>query len=720
MQQTRVQYDDRIVRDFLWATILFGIVGMLVGLIIALQIFIPSLNLGLPWTSFGRLRPLHTNAVIFAFCGNAIYAGIYYSTQRLLKARLASDLLSRIHFWGWQLIIVSAAITLPLGITTSKEYAELEWPIDIAIALVWIVFGLNLILTIMRRREKIMYVSIWFYVATFLTVAMLHVVNSINIPVNLFKSYPVYKGVQDALVQWWYGHNAVAFFLTTPFLGLAYYFIPKSVDKPIYSYRLSIIHFWSLIFIYIWAGPHHLLYSSMPEWLQSLGMVFSVMLLAPSWGGAINFVLTLRKGWDKLRSDPIPKFMAAATTFYMMATFEGPLLSIKSVSALAHNTDWVVGHVHSGALGWNGLLIFGMIYFLVPRLYNTTLYSTRLATAHFWMSTAGIGLYIVSMWISGVTQGVMSISVNEQGLLRYPNYLEIVTSIIPLHAVRAVGGGLYLLGVFVLLYNVIKTVKSSKTGLVEGSTMAVDLKSPDKEPIASAKDLKGYVWFQAIVERRTAVLTIGSLIAVAIGGIVQLGPIITQSPSDIALSTVTPYTPLEVAGRDIYIQEGCNNCHTQQIRPILGEIKRYGPQSLAGEFVNDTPHLWGSKRTGPDLARVGGKYSDVWHWKHMIEPQSLSQGSVMPTYPWLAQDILDFDTIKPKLKALQAIGINYSDTEIENAKESARLQAQKIAEGLSSQGEDAPYDRELIALIAYLQRLGVDGRAAQQSASTAP
>lgn len=458
----------------------------------------------------------------------------------------------------------------------------------------------------------------------------------------------------------------------------------------------------------------------MPEWLQSLGMIFSVMLLAPSWGGAINFVLTLRQGWDKLRSDPIPKFMAAATTFYMMATFEGPLLSIKSVSALAHNTDWVVGHVHSGALGWNGLLIFGMIYWLVPRLYNTTLYSTRLATAHFWMATAGIGLYIVSMWISGVTQGVMSISVNEQGLLRYPNYLEIVTSIIPLHAVRAVGGGLYLLGVFVLLYNVIKTVKSSKTGLVEGSTMAVDLKSPDKEPIAGAKDLKGYVWFQAIVERRTTVLAIGSLIAVAIGGIVQLGPIITQSPSDIALSTVTPYTPLEVAGRDIYIQEGCNNCHTQQVRPILGEIKRYGPQSLAGEFVNDTPHLWGSKRTGPDLARVGGKYSDVWHWKHMMEPQSLSQGSVMPPYPWLAKNILDFDTIKPKLKALKMIGINYSDTEIENAKESAGLQAQKISEGLSAQGEDAPYDRELIALIAYLQRLGIDGRAAQQSASTAP
>jgi cytochrome c oxidase cbb3-type subunit I/II len=711
MQLEKIRYDDRIVRDFVWATIIFGLVGMLVGVVIAVQIFWPPANLGLPWTSFGRLRPLHTNAVVFAFCGNAIFAGIYYTTQRLLKARMASDVLSRIHFWGWQLIILSAAITLPLGITTSKEYAELEWPIDIAIALVWVVFGINLIWTILKRREKTMYVSIWFYVATFLAIAMLHIVNSINIPVSLFKSYPVYKGVQDALVQWWYGHNAVAFFLTTPFLGLAYYFIPKSVDKPIYSYRLSIIHFWSLIFVYIWAGPHHLLYSALPEWLQSLGMVFSVMLLAPSWGGAINFVLTLRNGWDKLRTEPIPKFFAAATTFYMMATFEGPLLSIKSVNAISHNTDWTVGHVHSGALGWNGFLIFGMIYWLIPKLYKTKLYSPKLATTHFWISTAGIALYVISMWISGVMQGLMSNAVNEKGLLSYPNYLEIMTSIIPLHVVRAVGGTLYFFGLILLIYNVLKTQAQSSTGIEDAEVQVPMLKSPDTAPLDHPTNSALYVRFQSLVENRTYVLAVGSLVAVSIGGIFQLIPILTEKPSNIAIPTVTPYTALEVAGRDIYIREGCNNCHTQQIRPILGETKRYGPYSNAGEFVYDTPHLWGSKRTGPDLARIGGKYGDVWHWKHMIEPSLMSPGSVMPTYPWLVSSKTDLDSLSSKLAALNAIGVPYSEAQIQSAKSNALAQAEAIAAGLRDQGESAASaDQELVALISYLQRLGVDGR----------
>jgi cytochrome c oxidase cbb3-type subunit I/II len=486
-QTEAVTYDDLIVKNFLWATLLWGVVGMLVGVIIAFQIFLPAANLGLPWTTFGRLRPLHTNAVIFAFCGNAIFAGIYWSSQRLLKARMASDVLSRFHFWGWQAIIVAAAVTLPLGITTSKEYAELEWPIDIAIAVIWVAFGVNLIWTIIKRREPTLYVSIWFYLATFLAVAMLHVVNSINIPVSFLKSYPVFKGVQDALVQWWYGHNAVAFFLTTPFLGLAYYFIPKSVNKPVYSYRLSIVHFWSLIFIYIWAGPHHLQYSSLPEWLQSLGMVFSVMLLAPSWGGAINFILTLRNGWDRVRSEPLPKFFVAATTFYMMATFEGPLLSVKSVNAVSHNTDWTIGHVHSGALGWNGLLIFGMTYWLVPRLYRTTLWSKKLATTHLWLATIGIALYILSMWISGVMQGIMSNATTAEGLLAHPNYLEIVTSIIPLHAVRAVGGTMYLVGLLLLVWNIRQTVRAAK-GVTDETVQVPRLRHADSIPVTIPED----------------------------------------------------------------------------------------------------------------------------------------------------------------------------------------------------------------------------------------
>ncbi len=704
----QIRYDDVSVKNFLWATIFWGVIGMLVGVTIAIQIFTPEANFGLPWLSYGRLRPLHTNAVIFAFCGNAIFAGIYYSTQRLLKARLASDLLTRIHFWGWQLIIVAAAITLPLGLTTSKEYAELEWPIDIAIALVWITFGVNLLWTVRKRREPTLYVSIWFYIATFLAVAMLHVVNSLEIPVSAFKSYPIFKGVQDALVQWWYGHNAVAFFLTTPFLGLAYYFIPKAVDKPIYSYRLSIIHFWSLIFIYIWAGPHHLQYSSLPDWLQSLGMVFSVMLLAPSWGGAINFVLTLRNGWDRVRTEPIPKFFAAATTFYMMATFEGPLLSIKSVNALSHNTDWTVGHVHSGALGWNGLLIFGMTYYLVPRLYKTKLFSQRLATTHFWMATVGIALYVVALWVSGVTQGLMSNGVNAAGALAHPNYLEIVTSIRPLHVIRAIGGTLYLSGLLLMVFNLWKTVRNVPAGVVDELVSVPSGRRGDAVPVVYPAGTKALGRIQVLVEHRGFVLAVLSLVAVAIGGLFQIVPMLRAMPEGLRDAAIYPYTPLELEGRDLYIREGCNGCHTQQVRPIAGEVMRYGPPSRAAEGAFDTPHLWGSKRTGPDLARIGGKYNDQWHWKHMLEPQSTSPGSVMPPYAWLARDRLSIADLRAKLEGLRAIGVPYTDADVAGASQHLASQAKGIADRLAAQGEVVDAGSEMIAMIAYLQRLGAD------------
>ena len=397
---TRVVYDDAIARRFVAASVIWGLVGMLVGVIVALQLAFPDANIG-PLLTFGRLRPLHTNAVIFAFVGNMIFAGIYHSTQRLVKARMASDALSSIHFWGWQGIIVAAAVTLPLGITQSKEYAELEWPIDIAIAVVWVVFAINFFWTLARRNEKHLYVALWFYIATIVTIAVLHIVNSLAVPFSGFRSYSIFGGVQDALVQWWYGHNAVAFFLTTPVLGIMYYYLPKAANRPVFSYRLSIIHFWSLVFIYIWAGPHHLLYTALPDWAQTLGMIFSLMLWAPSWGGMLNGLLTLRGVWHRLREDPVLKFFAAGVTFYGMSTLEGPILSIKGVSGLAHYTDWIIGHVHAGGLGWNGFMAAGMFYWMVPKLYGTKLRSTTAANYHFYIGTFGILLYVISMWVFG-------------------------------------------------------------------------------------------------------------------------------------------------------------------------------------------------------------------------------------------------------------------------------------------------------------------------------
>src|SRR4051812_15808378 len=461
-QKITIEFNDRIVRQFMLAAITWGAVGMLVGLLIATQLNFWQANFGHAWLSFGRLRPLHTNAVIFAFVGNMMFAGVYYSTQRLVKARTASSLLSAIHFWGWQLIIVAAAITLPLGLTRGKEYAELIWPIDIAVAVIWVVFGINFFWTLARRNEPTLYVAIWFYIATIITVAMLYIVNHLSIPTSWTHSYPIFGGVQDALVQWWYGHNAVAFFLTTPILGIMYYFVPKAAGRPVYSYRLSVIHFWSLVFVYIWAGPHHLLNTSLANWLQMLGMTFSLMLWAPSWGGMLNGLLTLRGAWHKLRTDPVLKFFAAAVTFYGMATFEGPLLSIKSVNALAHYTDWIIAHVHVGALGWNGFMAAGMIYWLLPRLWSKPLYSVSLANLHFWLSTVGILLYVSAMWTSGITQGVMLSSTSENGtILTYPNFIDSLGAIRMMMAARAIGGGMYLVGWFMLGYNLYKTVKGA-------------------------------------------------------------------------------------------------------------------------------------------------------------------------------------------------------------------------------------------------------------------
>ena len=708
MQMEKFKYDNKIVRNFIVATILWGTVGFLVGLYVALEMIFPQLNLT-SWLTFGRLRALHTNAVIFAFVGNAMFAGVYYSLQRLLKTRMASDFLSNVNFWGWQLIIVSAAISLPLGFTSSKEYAELEWPIDIAIALIWVVFGINMIWTIMKRRERHLYVAIWFYIATFVTVAVLHIVNNLEIPVGGMKSYSIFAGVQDALVQWWYGHNAVAFFLTTPILGLMYYFVPKAANRPVYSYRLSIVHFWALIFIYIWAGPHHLLYSSLPDWAQSLGTVFSIMLIAPSWGGMINGLLTLRGAWDRVRDSAVLKFFVIAITAYGMSTFEGPMLSLKNVNAIAHFTDWIPAHVHIGTLGWNGFLIFGMIYWLIPKMYKTSLFSEKLANAHFWIGTLGILFWALPMYVSGFTQSLMWKDFNPDGTLAYGNFLETVTQLIPFYMLRAIGGFLYIIGMILLIVNVLRTVATGKL-----------VKDEEAEAPALEKAYKehGSEHWHRWIERNPIQLTIWSLVVILIGGIVEFVPTAMVKTNIPTIESVKPYTALELEGRDIYIREGCNACHSQMVRPFRSEVVRYDPvdqqYSMAGEFVYDHPFLWGSKRTGPDLHRVGNKYPHSWHYNHMWDPTSMSPGSLMPRYTWLfsvdgKDATLNSGLTQKKLSAMKTLGVPYSDAYIENWERHLNEQAEDIAAELNQDPNiTVDSNEEIVALIAYLQRLGTD------------
>jgi cytochrome c oxidase cbb3-type subunit I/II len=694
----RFEYDNKIVRAFLIVTVIFGLVGMLAGLTLAIQLFWPGANFENPHVTFGRLRPLHTNAIIFAFVGNAMFAGIYYSLPRLLKASMYSKTLSWIHFWGWQLIILAAAITLPLGMTTSKEYAELEWPIDIAITLVWVVFAINMFGTIIKRRERHMYVAVWFYIATVVTVALLHIVNSLELPVSWTKSYSLYAGVQDALVQWWYGHNAVAFFLTTPYLGLMYYFLPKAANRPVYSYKLSIIHFWSLIFIYIWAGPHHLLYTSLPDWAQSLGTVFSIMLIAPSWGGMLNGLLTLRGAWDKVREDPVLKFFVVAVTAYGMATFEGPMLSLKNVNAIAHYTDWIVAHVHVGALGWNGFMIFGILYYLVPRMYQTKLYSKTLTNTHFWLGTLGIIFYALPMYWAGFVQSLMWKEFTKDGFLAYPNFLETVTQIVPLYMMRAVGGSIYLVGTLVMIYNLIKTAK-------QGTFVAAEY----AEAPALEKRVKvtGGTW-HSVLERKPVIFTGLALIAVVIGGVIEFVPTALIDSNIPTIAAVKPYTPLELTGRDLYIKEGCVGCHSQMVRPFRSETERYGEYSKAGEFVYDHPFLWGSKRTGPDLHRVGKKYPDSWHFNHMMDPTTMSPGSIMPSYPWLLENDYDKELIPAKIKAMRTLGVPYPEGYEDIAIGEAEKQAKEITQSLADAKIKTGSDKEIIAMIAYLQRLGTD------------
>ena len=750
-----IEYNDRIVRQFLLACVIWGAVGMLVGVFIAAELNFWQLNANTPWLTWSRLRPLHTNAAIFAFVGNMMFAGIYYSTQRLVKARLASDFLSNLHFWGWQLIIVAAACTLPFGLTRGKEYAELIWPIDIAVAFIWVVFAVNFFWTLAKRREPSLYVAIWFYIATIITVAMLYIVNHLSIPTSLTHSYPIFGGVQDALVQWWYGHNAVAFFLTTPILGIMYYFVPKAAERPVYSYRLSVVHFWSLVFVYIWAGPHHLLNTALPGWLQTLGMTFSLMLWAPSWGGMLNGLLTLRGAWNRMRADPVLKFFAAGITFYGMATFEGPLLAIKSVNAIAHYTDWIIGHVHGGTLGWNGFMAAGMIYWLLPRLWNKPLHSTSLANLHFWTGLVGILLYVSAMWTSGITQGVMLNATTEHGtLLAYPNFLDTVNAIRPMMLMRLIGGALYLTGWLLLAYNLWRTVRGAAP--VNGT---IDVFADEPAAAEPRHGLWGGLlgtpvvfcalglgfacawWFGhdlvmlfgligtlvcgvlvlAHFEARrrqwsdwydrllvsALPFTLLTFVAVAAGGLIQIIPtLMVDKTVNVEDRRQIPYTPLELAGRDIYVREGCYLCHSQMIRTLVPDVLRYGDYSRLGESIYDHPFQWGSKRNGPDLARVGGKYPNVWHLRHLEDPRSISPGSNMPAFPWLLRNTLDTSNLPTCIAVQRELGVPYPEWSDAQIASLVAAQQKQIAADLRASGAYIKPDKEIVAVIAYLQHLG--------------
>ncbi len=741
METQKFSYDNSIVRAFLYATVGFGIIGFIFGLTAALMLFYPELPEFLFGTDdptvkslaagniqglinthgafgFGRIRMLHTTTVIFAFVCNIFFAGAYYSMQRLLKTRMYSDTLSWIHFWGWQLVIIVSYITFFMGINTSKEYAEHEWPIDIMIVVIWLIFGANMFLTIAKRRVRHLYVAIWFYIGTWIAIAMLHIFNNLEVPLSFsgWKSYSAYAGVKDAIVQWWYGHNAVAFVLTTPILGLMYYFLPKAADRPVFSYKLSIIHFWSLIFVYIWAGPHHLQYTALPAWAQAVGTGFSIMLIAPSWGGMLNGLLTLRGAWDKVREEPILKFFVVAVTCYGMATFEGPLLATKTLNKIGHFTDWVIGHVHLGALGWNGFMAFGVIYYLIPVLWRTKLWSTKLANWHFWLGTLGIIFYVVPMYISGFTQGLMWKQFNPDGTLMYKNWLDTVTAIVPYFKMRFFGGLLYLAGGILMVINIVATVRKGSF-LKNAPAEAPALANITKQ----RKEGEGvHLW----LERTPLILGILSFVAVAIGGSVEIIPTLTLKSSVPTISAVKPYSPLELEGRDIYIREGCNACHSQMVRPFRDEIVRFngknGQYSKAGEFVYDRPFLWGSKRTGPDLHREGGKNPSSWHYKHMNNPRDTSPGSIMPRYPWLIATDHDRSKMIDKVIFMKDVyDMPYTKAEIDTAQQWADHQAAGIVKDIFSQANDLKSEyskkpkgelekKEIIALISFLQRIGTD------------
>lgn len=728
-------YDNKIVKAFLYATIFWAFFGFLIGIFIATLLIFPELPNFIFGTAlknshgcfgYGRLRMIHTTTVVFAFVGNIIFAGSYYSLQRLLKTRIYSDVISWLHFWGWQIFIFLSWITFFIGLNTSKEYSEHEWPLDLLIGITWLFYGLNIFGSILKRNVKHLYVAVWFFLATWIAILVLHVFNNLEIPISFFsfKSYSIYAGVQDALMQWWYGHNAVAFFLTTPILGLMYYFVPKILNKPIFSYKLSIVHFWSLIFIYIWAGPHHLIYTALPTWAQVLGTIFSIMLIAPSWGGMINGLLTFRGSWNKIYKNPILKFFIVSLISYGIATFDGPMLATKTLNSIGHYTDWVIAHVHLGALGWNGFIAFGIIYYLVSELWVTKIYSLLLVNIHFWLGFIGIILYVAPMYTGAVIQARIWKEFNIDGTLMYKNFIDSVNVMSKFYKIRLIGGILYFIGFLVMIFNILVSINKNKNKFIANEKVRLTILQVSNNPINQEKN-KFFI-FHSWLEKKPVQFLILTFLVVSIGGAFEIIPTMVIKSNIPIIYNIKPYSPLELEGRDIYIREGCNSCHSQMIRPFRDEVLRYGDYSKAGEFIYDHPFLWGSKRTGPDLAREGGKKSNSWHFKHMYNPRFVSKGSVMPCYPWLFFNKINLYDIQKKMIVMKKLGVPYTTSYINKSFDLLNHQAKNIALNIMNESSDIkklfnkeyiylgdrqfiPLEKlEIVALISYLQRLGVD------------
>lgn len=734
-------FDDKIARLFAAATVCWGIAAFALGVFISALMTIPSISDAPPWLAFGRLRPLHVNATIYAFLGNAIFAAVYFSTQRLCKTRMWSNTLGYLHFWGWQAIIAASIYTLPLGMTQGRLYAELEWPIDVAIAVVWFLFfAVNFAGTVACRREPRIYISLWFYIATIITVGLMHAMNNVVLPIEYFLSIPWVAGTQDAFIDWNYGYNAFVFLMTMPFAGLMYYFLPKAADHAIYSYKLSVAHFWSLLILFVCSGPLHVHYTSLPDWVSTLGMLFGLLLWMPSWGALVNGLLTLRSSSRAAGSvpasgskDPVLKFFFAALLFYGFGVLDSAMMSIKSVNALTSYTDWTVAHIHIMAMGWCGLLTFGMLYWMLPRLFETKLHSEPLMHWHFWSGVCGILLFVLPSLIAGVLQSQMLRATDENGLLIYPDFIETTLQIVPLWKIRIAGGILYVIGMFMLGFNLAMTWKSQPRVVskkvfaapIAGAGMEEDIKiGPSLLSNAPVLELgkKLDVWSHLAWHRhwerlpmRFAVLTLLLLTAATVFKLVPMLALASNVPQ---IAAVRPYTPLELAGRHLYISEGCVSCHTQQVRAILTDTKRYGDYSQAGEFAYDYPSQWGDRRIGPDLARVGGKWGSYWHWSHLGNPSGETEGSIMPSFEHLLTSKLKFEAIEPLMKAAQRLGAGYTEDELENFATNAQRQAEVLnAEMVSQGGPPVVFDRQAIALIAYLQRLGTDISRPAQPAS---
>lgn len=761
-------YSDRIARRFLVASLVWGGLAMCVGLLLGLELVLWQANLT-PALSFGRLRPVHTGAMVFAFVGNMVFAGVYYSSQRLLRVRLVSERLAEVHFWGWQAAIAGMVATVPLGMTRGLEYGEMEWPLELLLVLLWAAFAVQLFRMVAGRRVRRLAVSVWFYLAAVIAVGGLFVLGNLAVPASLGKSYALFGGAAGALVEWMYGHGAIEFLLTAPVVGILYFLLPRVSGRPIYSHRLAVVHFWGLVFLAVWVGPAHLLDTAMPDWIQTLGMVFGVMLWAASLAGVINGLMTVRgAGGDAPadQRDPALPFVIGALVFYALATLEGPLLGVKSVSGLAHYTDWVIGHAHAAGMGWNGLMVAALGYWLWPRLHGVKLHSRAAAGAHLYLALVGIGLYVAAMWIAGVTQGLMWQAGRDGGGLAY-SFIETLAAHRIQYWARLVGGGLYLAGFVVMGWNLWRTARAGAlveeaigdadggggggggsgssggdggeaadnrdrrarllTGMpvvVTALALALCVGAAFVNPlaalgllfvmlvlvvggvaVAAAGPAQGRARWHDRLERRALPFIALIALCVLVGSSAELLPALASGGDENA--QVVPLSALELAGRDVYLEEGCVGCHSQMIRPFLWEVARYGSVSRPADSSLDHPFLWGSRRIGPDLARIGGKYPDLWHYQHLMDPRAVSPGSTMPPYAHLRDSKVDLGSLGARMQALAAAGVPYDGMEIESAADDALAEAQDITGELLATGKVrvAP-DSKMVALIAYLQRLG--------------